>query len=307
MQSEAKRYKICVSVLQVPTLRDDMRVLYYSTFLLQSCKIRSMQNAEKHVSVHIEKTAGTSLTRFYMDLYGAQNVLIYNPVTDTVARSNEVATIRTKPIFEWIKQLAIMRPFLPYISSLLIQLREKTATNYPADNLPDDFTVIHGHFLSTRFDGQIDDSLPTIVLRDPLDRMISHYAHWKRTKGVPLFRHNIPYSDNVIFKEFAFREEFQNYETQALDGKDLQSFDVVGTTEHIDLFGAHLLSELIRRGMVNHPQATNGLTIPYLYRNPQFTTLESLGISRPNMFRSEFQQYHSLDYENYCLACLLEK
>ncbi|MCR4264161.1 MAG: sulfotransferase family 2 domain-containing protein [Candidatus Roizmanbacteria bacterium] len=266
-----------------------------------------MQSAEKHVSVHIEKTAGTSLTRLYMDLYGARNVLIYNPVSDTVARSDRVANIRTKPIFEKIKQLAITRPFLPLISTLLIRLRDKTVLRHPADNLPDDFTAVHGHFLSRRFDDQITDSLHTVVLRHPLDRMISHYAHWKRAKGVPLFRRNIPFADRVTFEEFAFREEFQNYETQALDGKGLESFDVVGTTEHIDMFGAHILSALQERGFLHQTPGEHEYTIPHLYKNPQPTTLEALGIDKPGMFEEEFQRYHFLDYENYDVACSLEE
>ena len=152
---------------------------------------------QKHISLHIEKTGGTSLTKYYMDMFGPENVLIYNPVDDNVARSSEVANIRTKTIFERVKQLSLVQPFLPHISFLLIKYRKKNIKSIPVSDLPDDFVVIHGHFLADKFNEQLPDALITVVIRHPLDRMLSHFAHWKRTKGVPLFRKNIPYSKVV--------------------------------------------------------------------------------------------------------------
>lgn len=258
----------------------------------------TVETKQKHISLHIEKNGGTSLTKYYMDSFGPGNVLIYNPVDDDVTRSYESANIRTKAIFEQVKQLTVVKPFLPYISFLLINYRKVNVKSIPTNDLPNDFVVIHGHFLADKFDKQIPDALKTVVIRHPLNRMLSHYAHWKRTKGVPLFRKNIPYSNEVTFDDFAFNDVFQNYQTQALAGKNLPNFSIVGVTEHLDKF-CRQITNMTTDTVANH----NYPPIPHLYKNPESTTLRSLGIENTREFTGDFINYHKKDYANYKLAC----
>lgn len=258
----------------------------------------SVEAERKHISLHIEKNGGTSLTKYYMDSYGPGNVLIYNPVDDNLTRSYDSANIRTKAIFEQVKQLTVVKPLLPYISFLLINYRKMKVKSIPANSLPDDFLVIHGHFLADKFDEQIPDALKTVVIRHPLDRMLSHYAHWKRTKGVPLFRKNIPYSNEVTFGDFAFNDVFQNYQTQALAGNKLQRFDVVGVTEHLDKF-CHQITNMTTNAGSTHKYPS----VPHLYKNPESTTLRSLGIENTEKLTRDFGNYHNRDFANYELAC----
>ena len=73
--------------------------------------------------------------------------------------------------------------------------------------------------------------------------MYSHYLHWQRSNGATDFRTNIPYS-RIAFEQFAMLEPLQNYQSQALADVPLESFDLVGTTERLDLYAQRLMDRL---------------------------------------------------------------
>ena len=109
----------------------------------------------------------------------------------------------------------------PKISSRYVRRIRRGA---PVLEVPEDAKVILGHFAADMFDRLLPDEISAIravVIRDPLDRMRSHYDHWKRTRSYEDWRVYIPFQRNLTFERFALLPELQNYQSQALGGMDL--------------------------------------------------------------------------------------
>jgi hypothetical protein len=111
------------------------------------------------------------------------------------------------------------------------------------DDIPADTAAIHGHYMLSQFEDQFENPFTSVVLREPLDRMVSQYLHWCRAGGNVGWRIDIPYDKNMTFEEYAFRQEFNNFQTKLLDRKSLHEYDLVGVTQGIDRFVARLRGE----------------------------------------------------------------
>jgi hypothetical protein len=248
-----------------------------------------------HLSVHIEKTAGVSLREFYQRIYGSEMVFTYYPATDTLLRTSEESFPRTNKLINSLKLALAQTPFLPLLARFNVSRSHRALNHIPVTELSSvgSFRVIHGHFLANRFDNILPDSFMSIVLRDPMERMASQFLHWRRTEGHALFRTIVPYDPKVIFTEFAFFAPLQNYQTAALAGKNLTDFDLVGTTEKIDLFA----QTLVRKLKINQFSLTSLLR---LNTCPRDCDKNGLGIT--NEFTERFKVFHRVDYENYALA-----
>jgi hypothetical protein len=160
------------------------------------------------------------------------------------------------------------------------------------------FRVACGHFCANAVIEAVPGALTTLVLRDPLERVISHYHHWKKNKGHGWFRLSAPYRHfrNIQegFRYFAFHEDMQNYQTGALGGMSVSDFDLVGTTEQMGRFFEGFLA------LIDFHGSGRRITIPRLNRASQKSTRQELGIDRA--FEERFRKFHCLDYQNYDAA-----
>lgn len=95
---------------------------------------------------------------------------------------------------------------------------------------------IHGHFLAYKYDffyGR-DDTIFVTWLRDPIERLGSHYYFWQRTytpwkRTRPLHKRVI--KENWSLEKFAFSEEIRNIYTTFLWNFPVERFDFIGLTE----------------------------------------------------------------------------
>lgn len=253
-----------------------------------------MDLERRHISVHIEKTAGTSLHNFYRYLYGPSRVLLFNTRNNLLNRSSDIKASLVNPHIDRLRRLAGSMPFLqllPLANKAYLLLVGSTTKSYGLDNLPPDFSVIHGHFLATMTDQFIPDSFKTIILRDPLERMISHYQHWKRNSGATNFRVRAPLPLDTTFEQFALLPIFTNYQSQALDGLALSEFDLVGTTNKLIIFARELAR--LRDGFETE------ISLSTLNQSPnKHNAYKNLDQD----FLRKFRQQHELDYELYQYA-----
>ena len=253
-----------------------------------------MSSKRTIIHTHIEKTAGTSLLKFFENTVGKKNIAFYDPTTDSIIR---VSDLGVSPSNDLIDKLQLKSyAFWPYAKQFYFKVR--SSKRY-AKSIPDNIAIVHGHFSANRFDTMLPDVIRTVVIRDPLKRMHSHYDHWKRAKGRNQWRIMVPYDSHMTFEKFALLPEMQNYQKQALAGKDLKSFDLVGVTERLDTFTQAFYNVLVKEG--------------YVKKNALSTTIEKLNLHRKNhqvktsMFEEVFKKFHKEDYELYKKALTLAK
>jgi len=97
--------------------------------------------------------------------------------------------------------------------------------------LPDDTAAVHGQFTPSLFKGIFENPFISIILRDPLERMISLYEEWKKLEGNTDWRINIPYDKKLSFTDFVYQEEFLNFQSKCLGNRRLGDYDLVGVAE----------------------------------------------------------------------------
>ncbi len=100
-------------------------------------------------------------------------------------------------------------------------------------------SCIHGHFLALKYRLALGarPALWITWMREPVQRLASHYAFWLRDydgrdPGQPL--RNRMLSERWSFERFALGPEMRNVYRQYLWGMDPERFDFIGITEHYD-------------------------------------------------------------------------
>lgn len=243
------------------------------------------------VNTHIEKTGGTSLSSWFMQVYGDDRVLIYSPATDTFLRGSEVPDLN--PVTNRLKSLLTLTPLISIAAAASKNYKSSSHRNHISPNdIGQGFDVIHGHFTASRFEKSMDDPFTSIILRDPIERMVSHYISWKRRRGKTNQRLNIPYTPEMSFRDFAMLDQMINFQSQALGELSIEDFDLVGTAENLDAFTEEFFR---RRGIEgNIPRLTE------LNRTLFSPAHEALGID--DGFTKVFKEQNAHDYEIYAYA-----
>lgn len=238
------------------------------------------------VNVHIEKTAGTSLLKFFEQTLGKERVAFYDPKTDSIIK---VSDLLVSPSNSYIDKSQLKSyAFWPIIKGLFFTVQSHKRYR---NTVPEGVAVIHGHFTADRFDSILPGAISTIVIRDPLARMQSQYNHWKRAKGRSQWRVMIPFNPDMKFEEYALLPEMKNYQVVACAGKDLRSFTIVGLTEQLETFTENLHSLFISEGLISQ-------IIPYMKvknMNQNKKAYESITSS----FEKTFYNFHKDDYVLY--------
>ena len=90
----------------------------------------------------------------------------------------------------------------------------------------------HGHYRFSDLDDVASDTKLVIWLRDPVERIISHYYSYKNEqyRDDPLW-HKIQ-DDNYTLYHFVRETDLCNLMAKQLNGHDIERFDFVGITEH---------------------------------------------------------------------------
>lgn len=157
--------------------------------------------------------------------------------------------------------------------------------------IPTNCSIIHGHFVADHFDDVISNPFRTVVLRDPLDRMISHFKYWKEAKGVTNHRIDIPFDINMTFIDFQSSQCLQNFQSSALGSLSINDFDLVGVTQKLPNF----VNNFVKRCPIQGRVTTEDLR--KLNSSPGKTDYHQFGIDVN--FIKKFKCANELDYMNY--------
>ena len=163
-------------------------------------------------SVHIPKTAGTSFRNALKERYGDRLALYYganDPATHPLLRVSRNALAGRVPTLE---QAGI--------------------------------EVLHGHYTIGTVRNAISDPSRQVItwLRDPVDRLISHYSFIKERPTKWAFDSEIK-SGELSLVAFARKRRIRNMAARYLSGVPLEDLAFVGVTERFELGLAMLFGE----------------------------------------------------------------
>jgi hypothetical protein len=156
--------------------------------------------------------------------------------------------------------------------------------------------MVFGHFYPYKYLYNIsaasrDKYFLVSFLRDPLQRLISHYVYWKRGQFCKNYVWRRMVREQWSFRRFALSQEMQNFYSQYLFQVPISSFDFIGVHENL----THDWARLCR--FLGIPK--NELP----FRNASNSEKEFPIISES--LRQEIRAFHSEDYFLY--GCALEQ
>jgi len=154
------------------------------------------------ISVHIPKTGGASFKTLLQSHFGDKMLEVYNDCP-----MNKNTLFRN-------------------ISAILSMIKSTGLSNK--------YDCIHGHFLPIKY-RLIKKKSYVIWLREPAERLVSRYYHWKRNylrnnKNKNRFVKNI----DISVKEFCSIKHYQNIYSKYLWGMKIEMFDFIGITENYE-------------------------------------------------------------------------
>lgn len=157
------------------------------------------------ISVHLPKTAGTSLAASLADHFG-----------DGFRRDYDDKAI-SKPIARRCQEAL-------------------TAALDIADRGLHGVDCVHGHFLPLKYlllDTRCDLTFVT-WMREPVARLISHYHYWQASydPATAASHHRQVIEQGWSLEQFCLSEQFRNIYTQYLWGFPLENFAFIGISEH---------------------------------------------------------------------------
>ena len=221
------------------------------------------------ISVHIPKSGGSSFRQILKDHYG--QYLRWDYQDKPIHKSFEQ---RTDEVVRFSNNLHWINRYIYKIRGI---------------------KCIHGHFMPykyMRFGNDRDVQFIT-WLRDPVERVISHYYFWKRTSRGKWssFRQQVA-DENWSLEKFCLSPELKNLYHLFFWNFPLEKFSFIGITEHFEEDAAYFMHSFLKK-----PQYE---AIPMLNANPEAKGRYSETLS-PD-FLEEVRQYHAEDYQIYQYA-----
>ncbi len=206
------------------------------------------------VHIHVEKTGGVTLQKLYEDKYGGSHMAHFL-IRDGIFAPYSIHTANYTKNWQ-LKLYKAITTWLPNIKRMLVTRRNNRRRKQAIS--PEDLKkmkVVIGHVATA----QMIPYLPVAehqyrtIVREPLDRMWSHYRYWRGHKGDVGHRFAPPYDAKMTFEEFALLPALANYQTQAT-GTDPSIYEAIGTTEKLSAFArkTDLITQDKHAPILNH-------------------------------------------------------
>ena len=240
-----------------------------------------------HVNVQIEGNTNSHFLAELGSIYGAEHVLVYKVSHKKFIRLSELPLTATSSLLKIGKELLGTTPFFNQNSGQNISEDINEDQLYTRRELPSDTAVVYGFFTPSIFKGIIDNPFVSIILKDPLERMISLYEEWKNDKGNTDWRVYIPFDKNIQFTDFVYQDGLSNYQSKCLGSQRLGDYDLVGVAECQSGFIAQLKNK-DWTGYINQNNSDYNLE-KSRYKNLDIT----------KAFVEEFQMTNHMDYSIY--------
>lgn len=220
------------------------------------------------ISLHLPKTAGTSFKVLLSNNYKRSLYEDYKDFPDN--KSFEERTLEA----QFLKKQMRFKKYMYLLSNV---------------------KCIHGHFLPYKYIDYLkyDSTRFVTWLRDPLERLGSHYHYWVRTyhKDNSLPFHRKVVEENWTLEQFCLSKEMKNLYSNFLWNFPIDKFDFIGITEYIEedikYFSEHYLKN-------------SKLKLQHANYNPVLKT-KSKYFSDEDLIK-EIKSFHEEDYKIYNYA-----
>lgn len=198
--------------------------------------------------------------------------------------------------------LKILRETVPtlsedYVSYFRIPVEERrravlNQASIFANVAPAPEAFIFGHFFPVKYieSNYRGDYTMVTIIRDPIDRLISHYRYWSVTPDTSHYLCLKMHEENWDFSKFAFSPEMKNFYAQYFTGITLADFSYIGLYENYDTSVRTCLKIL----GVNLPE---GASLPY-----ENVTKSEFNVGMTSGMWSELRDFHAEDYAIYDFA-----
>ena len=222
------------------------------------------------ISVHVPKTAGIAFRTVLKHIY---NDNIYFDYETNYAFTDPYKDSLKESFFKFFGQTKM---FLKGHYSLRLTDR-----------------CIHGHFASDKYDLIFPGSKKVTWVRDPVERVVSHYYYWQRHPDRASYVCNALHREKYSLLEFASLDAIRNYQTKFLRGQSVDEFSCIGIQEHFNESLKQMLQCLESNIDLNE--------IPLLKnKNPKKELNEFYKI--PENERKIIKELNHIDYQLYNLA-----
>jgi hypothetical protein len=150
------------------------------------------------ISVHIPKTAGTAFRSLLQQHFGER---LYFDYTD--------------------------RPLAPHFAWRRLASRWKRGVTTDVSA----YECIHGHFIADKYDFLGSAARHVAWLRDPVQRVASHYYYWRRVPDMRNVDCRRLIEQRLSLDEFAAMPRMRNVASRFFAGKSPRSFFFIGLVE----------------------------------------------------------------------------
>lgn len=163
------------------------------------------------ISVHVPKTAGISFRKALESYFGGLLICDYADL----------------PLNQQVAKRAIGATHSAMKNSIIINQK-----------IYKDAKCVHGHFLPLKYRWMSSSTQKKFIvwLRDPIERLASHYYYWMRNynpeKSGKLRRRVV--EEGWSLEKFCFSSQMQNTYTKLFWGFPFKRFDFIGVTENYD-------------------------------------------------------------------------
>jgi len=166
----------------------------------------------------------------------------------------------------------------------------------PVTNIAESIKIIHGHFLVDKWLSvyPIDTNTYITWVRDPLERMISHFFYTRKIysdEKYGMYDWSKTVKEKWSLEEFCFYDKHQNFMTTMLRGIPKESLDFIGITEHFNRDTVSFFKQYFPDIQIcpsHHSLKTDQIPPEELFNNSDFI--------------DRFREYHADDYALYDYA-----
>jgi hypothetical protein len=239
-----------------------------------------------HISVGIEGNSNASYLSELGSIYGPERVLVYQLPERKFIRFSDISKGNPSSIIKLGMDLLENTPFFDFGSNT-DKPEQSNGQTFSRKDLPDDTAAVHGFFTPSLFKGVFENPFISIILKDPLERMITLFETWKNNQGDVDWRVTVPFDKKLPFTEFALQPDFINFQSKCLGSKRLGDFDLVGVAECQSGFIAQLKNK-------DWTGYINPKNIKVQFGKPKY---KKIGVTEE--FLKEFQESNNMDYAIY--------
>ena len=156
------------------------------------------------VSVHVPKCSGSSFRRYLIDAFGEKLLLDYDD-----RPTNPESPMNADP-------QAFLR------------------SSGQHEKLPDGYAAVHGHFWAKKYEN-VRDALFITFLREPVQRLLSHFFYMRSRKSPGNAIHDRVVSGDISILDFAALPQMRHfYSKYFFRDFDMGKFDFIGISEQYD-------------------------------------------------------------------------